>query len=108
LLRPTGNASNAPAHPIIGDVIGFALRWDGQQHGVLWISGEYCHPHPLRRLERFQEGRDVIEREFANAHEDVRRRIRWIPLGAARNLRKHASAGRSWCHQMNQQIGYRA
>jgi L-ascorbate metabolism protein UlaG (beta-lactamase superfamily) len=21
-------------------VIGFALRWDGQQHGVLWISGD--------------------------------------------------------------------
>ena len=26
--------------PIIGDVIGFALRWDGQEHGVLWISGD--------------------------------------------------------------------
>lgn len=25
---------------ITGDVIGFALRWDGQQHGVLWISGD--------------------------------------------------------------------
>ena len=24
----------------MGDVIGFALRWDGQQHGVLWISGD--------------------------------------------------------------------
>jgi L-ascorbate metabolism protein UlaG (beta-lactamase superfamily) len=28
------------SHPLIGDVIGFALRWDGQQHGVLWISGD--------------------------------------------------------------------
>ncbi len=27
-------------HPIYGDVIGFALRWEGQQHGVLWISGD--------------------------------------------------------------------
>ena len=27
-------------HPLVGDVIGFALRWDGQQHGVLWISGD--------------------------------------------------------------------
>ena len=26
--------------PIVGDVIGFALRWDGQEHGVLWISGD--------------------------------------------------------------------
>lgn len=25
---------------IVGDVIGFALEWDGQQHGVLWISGD--------------------------------------------------------------------
>jgi L-ascorbate metabolism protein UlaG (beta-lactamase superfamily) len=23
-----------------GDAIGFALRWDGQEHGVLWISGD--------------------------------------------------------------------
>jgi L-ascorbate metabolism protein UlaG (beta-lactamase superfamily) len=28
------------SHPLVGDVIGFALRWDGQQHGVLWISGD--------------------------------------------------------------------
>jgi L-ascorbate metabolism protein UlaG (beta-lactamase superfamily) len=26
--------------PIVGDVIGFALRWEGQAHGVLWISGD--------------------------------------------------------------------
>lgn len=28
------------SHPIVGDVIGFALRWDGQENGVLWISGD--------------------------------------------------------------------
>jgi L-ascorbate metabolism protein UlaG (beta-lactamase superfamily) len=28
------------SHAIVGDVIGFALRWDGQEHGVLWISGD--------------------------------------------------------------------
>jgi L-ascorbate metabolism protein UlaG (beta-lactamase superfamily) len=28
------------SHPIVGDVIGFALRWAGQEHGVLWISGD--------------------------------------------------------------------
>ena len=27
-------------HLLSGDVIGFALRWDGQDHGVLWISGD--------------------------------------------------------------------
>lgn len=30
----------AALRPIFGDVIGFALRWDGQEHGVLWISGD--------------------------------------------------------------------
>jgi hypothetical protein len=29
----------------------------------------------------FQQGRDEIEREFARAPEDIRRRIRWLPVG---------------------------
>ena len=28
------------SHPIVGDVIGFAVRWDSQENGVLWISGD--------------------------------------------------------------------
>jgi len=28
------------SHPIVGDVIGFALSWEGQTDGVLWISGD--------------------------------------------------------------------
>jgi L-ascorbate metabolism protein UlaG (beta-lactamase superfamily) len=28
------------SHPIVGDVIGFALAWEGQEDGVLWISGD--------------------------------------------------------------------
>jgi L-ascorbate metabolism protein UlaG (beta-lactamase superfamily) len=28
------------SHPFVGDVIGFALRWEGQEHGALWISGD--------------------------------------------------------------------
>ncbi|MBJ7521807.1 MAG: MBL fold metallo-hydrolase [Solirubrobacteraceae bacterium] len=28
------------SHPLVGDVVGFALRWDGQEHGVLWITGD--------------------------------------------------------------------
>jgi L-ascorbate metabolism protein UlaG (beta-lactamase superfamily) len=28
------------SRPLAGDVIGFALAWDGQEHGVLWISGD--------------------------------------------------------------------
>lgn len=28
------------SHPIVGDVIGFALEWEGQDDGALWISGD--------------------------------------------------------------------
>ncbi len=28
------------SRPIVGDVVGFALRWPGQQHGPLWITGD--------------------------------------------------------------------
>ena len=28
------------SRPLVGDVVGFALAWDGQEHGVLWISGD--------------------------------------------------------------------
>ena len=28
------------SHRIVGDVIGFALRWEGQDDGVLWVSGD--------------------------------------------------------------------
>jgi L-ascorbate metabolism protein UlaG (beta-lactamase superfamily) len=34
----------------------------------------------------FKEGRDEIEREFARAPEDIRRRIRWLPSGTAVEL----------------------
>jgi L-ascorbate metabolism protein UlaG (beta-lactamase superfamily) len=45
--RPTIEVTATPCRhgpplsgPIVGDVVGFALRWDGQQHGQLWISGD--------------------------------------------------------------------
>jgi L-ascorbate metabolism protein UlaG (beta-lactamase superfamily) len=28
------------SRPIVGDVIGFALGWEGQEHGRIWISGD--------------------------------------------------------------------
>ncbi len=28
------------SHPLAGDVVGFALGWEGQEHGALWISGD--------------------------------------------------------------------
>jgi L-ascorbate metabolism protein UlaG (beta-lactamase superfamily) len=123
---------------IIGDVIGFALRWDGQEDGV-WISGdtvlydgvrevgarvpvdtallhlgavrfrvtgavrytmtardaiELCaviHPRTVIPIhyegwEHFKQGRRAIERELAGAPEDLRARVRWLPLGAGVNL----------------------
>jgi L-ascorbate metabolism protein UlaG (beta-lactamase superfamily) len=28
------------SRPLVGDVVGFALRWERQEHGALWISGD--------------------------------------------------------------------
>jgi L-ascorbate metabolism protein UlaG (beta-lactamase superfamily) len=139
--RPTIEITATPcrhgpplAHPIIGDVIGFALRWDGQQHGALWISGDTVLYDGVRQVadrvqvdtallhlggvrfpvtgpvrytmtaqdaielcslisprtaipihyegwKHFRQGRKPIEREFAKAPADIRRRIRWLPIG---------------------------
>jgi L-ascorbate metabolism protein UlaG (beta-lactamase superfamily) len=38
------------SRPIVGHVIGFALRWDGQQHGALWISGDTVLYDGLREV----------------------------------------------------------
>jgi len=34
----------------------------------------------------FREGREAIERELATAPEDIRQRIRWLPIGVATEL----------------------
>ena len=122
------------SHPIVCDVVGFALRWEGQEGGVLWISGdtvlydgvrqvadrlevdtallhlggvrfgvtgpvrytmtardavELCElvaprtaiPIHYEGWKHFREGREAIEAELAAAPEDVRRRVRWLPIG---------------------------
>ena len=45
--RPTIEVTATPcrhgpplSRPVVGDVVGFALRWDGQEHGVLWVTGD--------------------------------------------------------------------
>jgi L-ascorbate metabolism protein UlaG (beta-lactamase superfamily) len=45
--RPTITVTATPcrhgppgSRPIVGDVVGFALEWPGQEHGVLWMSGD--------------------------------------------------------------------
>jgi L-ascorbate metabolism protein UlaG (beta-lactamase superfamily) len=122
------------SRPLAGDVLGFGLRWDGQEHGVLWISGdtvlydgvrsvadhlevdvallhlggvrfpvtgpvrytmtakdavELCRvvkprtviPIHYEGWQHFKQGRAAIERELARAPEDIRKRVRWLPLG---------------------------
>jgi len=42
------------SRPIAGDVVGFALGWPGQPHGVLWISGDTVLYDGVRQVaERF-------------------------------------------------------
>lgn len=122
------------SRPLTDDVIGFALRWEGQAHGVLWISGdtvlydgvrevadrfqidtallhlggvqfpvtgpvrytmtahdavELCRlirprtiiPIPYEGWQHFRQGRVVVERELARAPEEIRGRVRWLPIG---------------------------
>ena len=122
------------SHPIVGDVVGFSLTWEGQDHGALWISGDTVLYDGVKRVaervdvgtailhlgsvhfpitgpvkytmtardavelttllqphttipvhyegwSHFKEGRDPIQREFAAAPADVRRRVVWAPLG---------------------------
>ncbi|MCM2388183.1 MBL fold metallo-hydrolase [Streptomyces albipurpureus] len=38
------------SRPITGQVTGFALGWEGQQHGVLWISGDTVLYRGLREV----------------------------------------------------------
>ena len=38
--RHPGPAWTAAEPPIVGHVVGFALGWDGQERGMLWISGD--------------------------------------------------------------------
>ncbi len=127
------------SHPIVGDVIGFALRWEGQDDGALWVSGDTVLYDGVRQVaerlqvdtallhlggvrfgvsgpvrytmtardavelcglvkprtvipihyegwKHFREGREAIEREFAKAPDDLRERIRWLPIGVATEL----------------------
>jgi len=143
--RPTIEVTATPcrhgpplSHALVGDVIGFALRWEGRQ-ASLWITGDtvlydevravagrvnvdtallhlgcvrFGVTGPLRysmtareavelcglvrpRIavpvhyegwSHFKQGRAAIERELARAPEDIRRAVRWVPIGAAVDL----------------------
>lgn len=40
------------SRPLVGDVIGFSLSWDGQQHGSVWISGDTVLYDGVREVAR--------------------------------------------------------
>ena len=120
--------------PIVGDVVGFALRWATQEDVFLWITGDTVLHRPLREAAaamrvdvaivhvggvrfpitgpvrytmtarravelvglarprvavpahyegwaHFKDGRAAVERELARAPQDVRERVRWLPMG---------------------------
>jgi L-ascorbate metabolism protein UlaG (beta-lactamase superfamily) len=49
------------SHPIVGDVIGFSLTWDGQEHGAVWISGDTVLYDGVRRVaERVDVGTAIL------------------------------------------------
>jgi L-ascorbate metabolism protein UlaG (beta-lactamase superfamily) len=49
------------SRPIVGDVVGFALRWDGQEHGSLWISGDTVLYDGVREVaDRLQVGTALL------------------------------------------------
>ena len=49
------------SRPIVGDVVGFALRWEGQEHGVLWISGDTVLYDGVREVaDRLQVGTALL------------------------------------------------
>jgi L-ascorbate metabolism protein UlaG (beta-lactamase superfamily) len=38
------------SRPIVGHVTGFALRWDGQEHGAVWITGDTVLYHGVSEV----------------------------------------------------------
>jgi L-ascorbate metabolism protein UlaG (beta-lactamase superfamily) len=49
------------SRPIVGEVTGFSLAWEGQQHGSLWISGDTVLYDGVREVgERLRVGIAVL------------------------------------------------
>ena len=40
------------SRPVVGDVVGFGLRWEGQEHGALWITGDTVLYDAVREVPR--------------------------------------------------------
>lgn len=49
------------SHPLVGDVIGFVLEWEGQRDGAFWISGDTVYYRGVTEVgERFDVGTGLI------------------------------------------------
>ncbi len=49
------------SHPVVGDVVGFALEWEGQEHGAWWILGDTVLYDAVREVpERIDVGTAVL------------------------------------------------
>lgn len=49
------------SHALVGEVVGFALGWEGQEHGLLWISGDTVLYPGLREVgERLDVGTALL------------------------------------------------
>ena len=99
--RPTIQITATPcrhgpplSRPITGEVIGFALRWQGQDHRVRMTAREaveLCRlirprtaiPVHYEGWTHFRQGRAGIEHEFEQAPADTGRRLQWLPIGAS-------------------------
>ncbi|MBC7895613.1 MAG: MBL fold metallo-hydrolase, partial [Cytophagaceae bacterium] len=53
VVRATPCRHGPPASRwVVGDVIGFALTWDGQRHGTFWITGDTVFYEGVREVSR--------------------------------------------------------
>ncbi len=49
------------SHPLVGDVVGFVLEWDGQRDGAFWMSGDTVYYRGVAEVgRRFDVGTALI------------------------------------------------
>jgi L-ascorbate metabolism protein UlaG (beta-lactamase superfamily) len=49
------------SRPLVGEVIGFVLEWEGQVHGAVWISGDTVYFSGVAEVgERFHVGTAIV------------------------------------------------
>ncbi|MGY1692032.1 MBL fold metallo-hydrolase [Geodermatophilus sp. SYSU D01105] len=85
--RPAIEVTATPARhgpplsrPISGEVTGFALRWEGQADGVLWISGDTVLFDGVRRVaERLRVGTALLH--LGGVRFPVTGPVRWSMTG---------------------------